>query len=108
MRFLNVVIKTFSLDKITFKMTQTTMLSTNLSYSRNVTSLLSTAYLSNVIKANFKMCIREVFEHLLNESILKYFCNYIFYKVINKCDFPNDSMVNMYLSYVFICNISRY
>lgn len=58
MRFLNVVIKTFSLDKITFKMTQTTMLSTNLSYSRNVTSLLSTAYLSNVIKVNFKMCNR--------------------------------------------------
>ena len=105
MRFLNVVIKTFSLDKITFKMTQTTMLSTNLSYSRNVTSLLGIAYPSNVIKANFKMCVREVFEHLLNESILKYFCNYIFYKVINKCDY---SMVNMYLSYVFICNISRY
>ena len=66
---------------------------------------LGTSYLSNVIKGTFEMCVKEVFEQLLKETIIKYFCNYIFYKVINKCDY---SMVNMYLSYVFICNISRY
>ena len=59
---------------------------------------LGTSYLSNVIKGTFEMCVKEVFEQLLKETILKYFCNYIFYKVLN----------NTYLSYVFICNILCY
>ena len=69
---------------------------------------LGTSYLSNVIKGTFEMCVKEVFEHLLKETIIEYFCNYIFYKVLNKSVFPNDLKVNTYLSYVFICNILCY